>query len=66
MDFFRKPLRRRRQADNMENNITYECKKCGKSFVVSVKGDKHLVPLYCCGEEVAKSKKKKPPVKKNK
>ena len=50
----------------MENNITYECKKCGKSFVVSEKGKKHLVPLYCCGAEVEKSGKKKPPVKKSK
>jgi len=48
----------------MENNNTYECRKCGKSFVVSAKGDKHLVPLYCCGEEVVKSKKKKPSLKK--
>jgi hypothetical protein len=40
----------------MENNITYECRKCGKSFVVSAK--KESCPLYCCGEEAVKSKKK--------
>jgi len=50
----------------MENNITYECRKCGKRFVVSVTGKKLSAPLYCCGAEVAKSVKKKPHVKKSK
>ena len=64
MEFFLKAIKKE-ATDNMENNITYECRKCGKSFVVSAKGKKHLVPLYCCGAEVAKSGKKKPPVKKS-
>ena len=50
----------------MEDNITYECRKCGKSYVVSEKGGKQLVPVYCCGEEAAKTGKKKRPVKKSK
>jgi hypothetical protein len=48
----------------MEDSITFECRKCGKRFVVSGKGEKHLAPLYCCGAEAVKSTKKKPPVKK--
>jgi hypothetical protein len=48
----------------MENAITYECKKCGKRFAVSEKGKKHLVPVYCCGEEAVKSTGKKPAVSK--
>jgi hypothetical protein len=48
----------------MENAVTYECKKCGKRFAVSEKGKKHLVPVYCCGEEAVKSTGKKPAVSK--
>jgi hypothetical protein len=50
----------------MENAVTYECKKCGKRFAVSEKGKKHLVPVYCCGEEAVKSREKKPAARKNK
>ena len=48
----------------MENTVTYECKKCGKRFSVSEKGKKHLVPVYCCGEEAVKSSEKKLAVRK--
>lgn len=43
--------------------MTYECKKCGNRFVVSGKGKEKLVPLYCCGEDITKTKKKKVTVK---
>ncbi len=42
----------------MKETTTYECRKCGNRFVVSGKGKEKLVPLYCCGEDITKKKKK--------
>jgi len=47
----------------MKDSITFECRKCGKKFVVSEKGEKRLAPLYCCGAAPVKIRKKKSPVK---
>jgi hypothetical protein len=47
----------------MDEPITYECAKCGKSYVKSAKGKGHSVPLYCCGENMIKIQKKKTPKK---
>ncbi|MEW6109772.1 MAG: hypothetical protein AB1632_11495 [Nitrospirota bacterium] len=41
----------------MREQTTYECRRCGNTFVVSEAGKRHLSPLYCCGEEVKKRKK---------
>jgi hypothetical protein len=51
-----------RKERGVMEDTTYECKKCGKKFAVSGKGKKHLVPVYCCGEEAVKSIGKKPAV----
>jgi hypothetical protein len=49
----------------MKELNTYECKKCGKSYVKTEAGARKEVPLYCCGEEV-KRKSKEHSQRKNK
>lgn len=36
----------------MAKEIIYECRKCGKRVMVSNTGERHMSPVYCCGEEL--------------
>ncbi|MCE5195085.1 MAG: hypothetical protein LLF28_06490 [Nitrospiraceae bacterium] len=55
----------------MPRIITYKCRQCGSSVVVTKEMGSNVSPIYCCGIEAAviefrpkKKSKKKPTVKK--
>jgi hypothetical protein len=40
---------------NMERNVQYECKVCGRRIDVTRTGDVYEEPIYCCGVETVET-----------
>jgi predicted transcriptional regulator len=46
---------KRRRSLAMAKVITYECTQCGCEITVNQTGETELMPIYCCGIEVAET-----------
>ncbi len=42
----------------MKDESVITCKKCGSKHYMTADGKGHAIPVFCCGDELGKNKKK--------